>query len=79
MMHCHQATRLLSESRERSLSLREKLAVRFHQSMCSGCRRFGRQVTFLGRAAHHYGRRTDITSDSEPDEQTPENKSGDEL
>lgn len=54
MMNCHQATRLMSEARERRLSLTEKLALRFHQSMCAGCRRFEGQVGFIGKAARRY-------------------------
>ncbi|QMV13318.1 zf-HC2 domain-containing protein [Vibrio spartinae] len=44
MMNCKQATRLLSERMERTLTTKEKLALRLHTSMCSSCRRFGKQM-----------------------------------
>ncbi len=63
MMSCHQATRLISESRERALTLREKLALRFHQSICAGCRRFDGQVEFLRRASRHFSGSPNSRSD----------------
>ncbi|WP_369985746.1 zf-HC2 domain-containing protein [Thalassolituus sp.] len=47
MLSCEQATRLLSESQERSLTLSEKMNLKVHTAMCSGCRNFGRQLTSL--------------------------------
>ncbi|SJN53157.1 hypothetical protein VR7878_00204 [Vibrio ruber DSM 16370] len=44
MMNCKQATRLLSERMERTLTTKEKLALRLHTGMCSSCRRFGKQM-----------------------------------
>ena len=44
MLSCHQATKLLSESQERSLSVTEKMGLKFHTAMCSGCRNFGSSV-----------------------------------
>jgi hypothetical protein len=48
-MNCEQATRLMSEAQERPLSLKEKTELKFHTVMCSGCRRFGEQMTLLRR------------------------------
>lgn len=56
MFSCRDATRLLSETRERGLAWRERLALRLHLAMCSGCRRFGQQVHFLSAAAKRYKR-----------------------
>lgn len=64
MMNCHRVTRLISESRERPLGLREKIALRFHQAMCAGCRRFEGQVNFLGRASQRYSGNGDSSSPS---------------
>ena len=47
MLSCEQATRLLSESQERSLTLSEKMNLKVRAAMCSGCRNFGRQLTSL--------------------------------
>ncbi|WP_225672914.1 zf-HC2 domain-containing protein [Thalassolituus marinus] len=46
-MNCEQATRLMSEAQERPLNLKEKTELKFHTVMCSGCRRFGEQMTVL--------------------------------
>lgn len=54
MMNCHQATRLMSESKERPLTGRERMSLRFHTMMCSGCRRFDGQLDFLRRASRTY-------------------------
>lgn len=44
MLSCHQATRLLSDSQERSLRLSERMTMRMHLLMCDGCRNFERQM-----------------------------------
>lgn len=62
MMNCHQATRLISESRERALTVREKLALRFHQSMCAACRRFDGQIEFLRLASRRFSDQPDSSS-----------------
>ncbi|WP_366520624.1 zf-HC2 domain-containing protein [Rhodoferax sp.] len=50
MMNCQQATKLISESQERSLSLPEKMSLKVHVMMCSGCKNFSLQVPFLSKA-----------------------------
>jgi hypothetical protein len=57
MLNCCEATRLMSEARERSLSLREKMALRFHTMICAACRRFNRQLDFLRKVSKTYTRR----------------------
>ena len=47
MLSCEQDTRLLSESQERPLTLSEKMNLKVHTAMCSGCREFGRQLSSL--------------------------------
>lgn len=44
MMNCKQATRLLSESQDRSLTTKEKMTLKLHITLCSACRRFGQQM-----------------------------------
>jgi len=50
MLNCKEVTRLISESQERKLSLLEKMPLKFHLMMCSGCKNFSKQVPFLGQA-----------------------------
>ncbi|WP_021020546.1 zf-HC2 domain-containing protein [Vibrio gazogenes] len=54
MMNCKQATRLLSERMERTLTTKEKLALRLHTSMCSSCRRFGNQMDDIRLLSKRY-------------------------
>lgn len=65
MLNCHQATRLMSEAQERTLNGGEKLSLRFHTMMCSGCRRFEPQIDFLSRSARHYVKRPEGGSDTD--------------
>ncbi|WP_341937425.1 zf-HC2 domain-containing protein [Marinimicrobium sp. C2-29] len=67
MMNCHQATRLMSESKERPLSGRERMSLRFHTMMCSGCRRFDGQLDFLRRASRTYTKKSESERHSEND------------
>tara|TARA_R110002167_G_scaffold28883_1_gene96607 strand:+ start:161 stop:412 length:252 start_codon:yes stop_codon:yes gene_type:complete len=58
MMNCKQATRLLSDAQERPLSWSERLAVKLHISMCSGCRNFASQMPSLRQIARAYAKST---------------------
>ncbi|KIP50006.1 zf-HC2 domain-containing protein [Haemophilus influenzae] len=46
-MRCHQATRMISESHERSLDIQEKVGLKVHLVTCSRCRRFQRNCKTL--------------------------------
>lgn len=46
---CTETARLLSESRDRRLSLRERIHLRFHMTMCRMCNIYGHQLTALTR------------------------------
>ncbi|WP_288061697.1 zf-HC2 domain-containing protein [Rodentibacter caecimuris] len=39
-MRCRQATRIISDSHERSLTLQERGGLRLHLAICSHCRNF---------------------------------------
>ncbi|OGB09548.1 MAG: hypothetical protein A3E79_10635 [Burkholderiales bacterium RIFCSPHIGHO2_12_FULL_61_11] len=54
MLNCQDATRLLSESQERALPLKERLSLKMHVMMCSGCRNFGQQMDILRQIARAY-------------------------
>lgn len=47
MFSCRKASYLISESYERELTLYERFSLRFHLCICTWCRRFRRQVSFL--------------------------------
>ncbi|BAM04257.1 anti-sigma factor family protein [Phycisphaera mikurensis] len=49
---CREASRLGSDALDRRLAVREALAVRLHRSLCTSCRRFGRQLEAMDRALH---------------------------
>lgn len=54
MPSCLESTRLMSEARERGLTAVERVALRIHLLLCSGCRNFGKQLHFLGAAMRVY-------------------------
>lgn len=54
MLNCKQATELMSQERERSLRIGERLGLCFHVAMCSGCRNFRKQMAFLHVACTRY-------------------------
>jgi predicted anti-sigma-YlaC factor YlaD len=54
MMNCQEATRLLSEKRDRLLTNKEKTALKFHTIMCSACRNFDRQMDSISMFAQSY-------------------------
>ena len=56
MLNCKEATRLISESQERKLSLLEKMSLKFHVMMCSGCKNFSQQVPFLSQAMRAFAK-----------------------
>jgi hypothetical protein len=47
MPSCKEVTRLASESLDRKLSFRQRMAVGVHMLLCSACSRFRRQMLFL--------------------------------
>jgi len=63
MLNCEKATRLLSESQERPLSVREKLTLNLHTMMCSGCRNFGKHMDVLRTAAKAFAKGGDKGKD----------------
>jgi len=56
MLNCKEVTRLISESQERKLSLLEKMPLKFHLMMCSGCKNFSQQVPFLSQAMRAFAK-----------------------
>jgi predicted anti-sigma-YlaC factor YlaD len=68
MMNCNQATRLMSDSRERSLTIRERAALKMHTLLCDGCRNFYVQVDDIGRLARGYTKE-EVLHDHDDDSQ----------
>ncbi len=56
MMSCQQATRLISESQDRPLSLSEKMALKVHVMMCAGCKNFSLQLPFISQAMRAFAK-----------------------
>ncbi len=56
MLNCKQATRLVSESQERKLSVSEKITLKFHLLICSGCKNFSQQIPFLSQAMRAFAK-----------------------
>lgn len=50
-MNCREATRLMSEAHDRELDMRERMALRMHTLMCSGCTNYRKHLDFISRAA----------------------------
>lgn len=59
MLNCHDATRLMSESQEHALSLKDRIVLRTHVMMCVGCRNFEKHLPVLRRAARSFARGRD--------------------
>jgi len=63
-VNCHEATFLLSQQRERQLTLLERVRVRLHGVVCPACLRFGAQASLMGDAARAYA--------AQDEEETPQ-------
>lgn len=55
MLSCKDATKLLSESRESTLPVFKRIAVKIHISRCALCARFKEQLMFMADLIHLYG------------------------
>lgn len=47
MLSCKEATRLMSDSQDRRLALSERVTLRLHTLICSGCQRARQQFALL--------------------------------
>ncbi|MBR0565871.1 zf-HC2 domain-containing protein [Azoarcus sp. L1K30] len=54
MLTCKEATRLSSEALDRELNLRERLSLRMHILMCTGCTNFEEQMRHLRKITRRY-------------------------
>lgn len=67
MLNCKNVTRLFSEEQERPLTLKERMSLKVHVMMCSGCRNFRQQMYTLRRVARTYAKKENERADHEPD------------
>ena len=58
-LSCREASRLISESRDRDLGIGERLTLRIHLGLCTACSRFTKQLDFLRDAMKRYPERDD--------------------
>ena len=54
MVSCKEATRLLSQQQDRTLSYAERVKLRLHLGVCGACTRFARQLAFMREAFSRY-------------------------
>lgn len=54
---CTETARLLSESRDRRLSLRERIHLHFHMTMCRMCKIYGHQLSSLTKICNEASQR----------------------
>lgn len=57
MLRCREVSKLVSESMERKLPFRQRMAVWMHLALCRMCAGFARQMQLLRRAAHEHPER----------------------
>lgn len=55
MMSCKQVSYLLSQQLDRKLSTSERVSLRFHLMMCSGCTNCRNNMLFLRKASKYIG------------------------
>jgi hypothetical protein len=46
-MNCQKASQILSQSLDRKLSLRERLSLRLHLTICDACTAFGQHLKLM--------------------------------
>jgi len=50
---CKEVTRLMSDSLDRRLSLRQRIEVKWHLLICTWCERYKRQLLFIREALRY--------------------------
>jgi len=53
-LSCKEASRVVSQAQERSLSAFERWKLRVHLTVCDKCTRFERQIRFMREALRKY-------------------------
>ena len=55
MMNCKHATQLISQQQDRKLGIMERIGLRLHLLICSGCSNFNKQIDFIRVACRRIG------------------------
>ncbi len=55
MLSCRQATELMSQEQDRSLTMAERIGLRLHVWICAGCNNYRRQMRVLRAACRRFG------------------------
>ena len=55
MLSCKQATELMSQEQDRPLALSERIGLRLHVWICTGCHNYRRQMGVLRDACRRFG------------------------
>ena len=63
---CRQATALILQAEDRTLTRGERLRLRLHLTLCDPCPRFLRQVTVMHRAVDRWKHYRDAAPDDTP-------------
>ncbi|GBL45851.1 hypothetical protein SFMTTN_1662 [Sulfuriferula multivorans] len=67
MLNCQEIIRLVSESQERPLTLREKISLRTHVMMCSGCSNYEKNMASLRLTMRAFAKGTNEKNKHEPE------------
>ena len=62
-LKCEDAARLLSAAQDRRLSFSERWGLRAHVAICTGCRRFRKQLQAIEAAARKLSGQTSLATD----------------
>lgn len=57
MVNCKQAAQMMSQSQDRKLSLKERIHLKFHLLMCSGCKNYNKQMGFIRKTMEQFRHR----------------------
>jgi hypothetical protein len=66
MLSCEEVTELCSQELERDLLLQERLPLRMHLLMCSGCSNFRKQMSLMRVAMRRYASGDAVSTSNEP-------------
>ena len=55
MLTCREATALMSQEQDRPLTLSERIGLRLHVWICTGCNNYRRQMGVLRAACRRFG------------------------
>ncbi len=58
-MKCDQATKLISEAHERTLSFSEKIGLKSHLITCSYCRKFEKNCQYMSKLMKKFAQETE--------------------